>query len=159
MKKMKTSEGTTRANPPAKRYGNGELFSDVSTCAGSVRCETVRIVAANTSFQDSTKVKMDAAAIPGRARGSDTRRNAPSGVQPSVSAASSSSRGTLKKTLPVIKTVVGKAKAVWTSDTPASVSYNPQSIKVTARGIDRITIGKERVARIMSWNVWCPRNP
>jgi len=48
----------------------------------------VRILAANTSFHDNTKVKMLAAAMAGMASGSTTRINALIGVQPSVHAAS-----------------------------------------------------------------------
>src|SRR3954469_13123998 len=93
MKKMKTSEGMTSAKPPANLYGSCELLSEASTCAGSVRCFTVRIVAAKTSFQDATKVKMAVAAIPGRESGNMMRQKAENGVQPSVKAASSKSRG------------------------------------------------------------------
>src|SRR6266540_1758503 len=135
MKKMKTSEGAINANPPAKRKGSGESFS-----------------AAKTSFQDSTNVKMLEAARPGSASGSATRQNAPTGVQPSVSAASSRSPGTATKILLVIKTVVGSASAVWTSATPSSESYRPHWMKLTASGIDRMTIGKARVARIRTLN-------
>src|SRR5215212_5020349 len=142
MKKMKTTDGTTRANPPANRNGNGESPRDERICAGRVRFETVRIVAAKTSFQDSTKVKILAAARPGAASGRATLRNAPNGVQPRVSAASSRSRGTDRNTLLVISTVVGNASAVWTSATARTVSYSPQRMKLTARGIESTTIGK-----------------
>src|SRR6266568_2588575 len=58
MKKMKISEGMTSAKPPANLYGSCELLSEASTCAGNVRFFTVRIVAAKTSFQEATKVKI-----------------------------------------------------------------------------------------------------
>src|SRR3954469_21484372 len=122
MKKMNTSEGTISAKPPANRYGSGESLSELNTWAGRVRFDTVRMVAANTSFQELTKVKMLEAARPGNANGSATRQNAPSGVQPSVSAASSTSCGTATKMLLVISTVVGRASAVWTSATANTVS-------------------------------------
>src|ERR1051325_1329338 len=117
MKKMKTSEGTMSANPPANRNGSGESPSELNTWAGNVRLDTVRIVAANTSFQDSTKVKIPAAANPGSASGRATRKKAPIGLQPRVSAASSRSLGTDTKMLLVISTVVGNASAVCTSAT------------------------------------------
>src|SRR5438067_3146657 len=109
MKKMNTSDGTISAKPPAKRYGSGELFKAVNTWAGSVRFETVSTVAAKTSFQDNTNVNRLDAARPGSASGNATRTKAPTGVQPSVSAASSTSRGMAMKMLLVINTVVGKA--------------------------------------------------
>src|SRR2546422_7728551 len=112
MTKMNTSEGTISTKPPAKRYGNGELLNDDSICAGKVWFWTVRMLAANTSFHDSTKVKMLAAAMPGMASGRATRVNAPIGVQPRVQAASSRSYGTARKMLLVISTVVGSASVV-----------------------------------------------
>src|SRR5919199_7003339 len=101
MKKMKISAGTISANPPAKRYGSGESFNAERTCAGNVRLVTVRMTDANTSFHDRTKVKIEAAAMPGSASGRATRAKAPSGVQPMVSAASSRSCGTETKMLAV----------------------------------------------------------
>src|SRR5207247_8621017 len=86
MTKMKTSEGTIRTKPPAKRKGSGESLRALSTWAGRVRLETVRMLAAKTSFQERTKVKMLAGARPGRASGRATFANAPNGVQPRVSA-------------------------------------------------------------------------
>src|SRR5438105_209325 len=141
MQKMKISAGTINANPPANRYASGDAFNDDNTCAGSVRLVTVRITDANTSFQDSTNVKMLAAAMPGSASGSATRLKAPSGVQPRVSAASSRSIGTATKMLAVISTVVGSANAVCTSATAQSVSYRPQLMNVTVSGTARIAIG------------------
>src|SRR5688572_33005552 len=109
---MKTKDGTTNANPPANRSGSDESLREVNTCAGKVRLDTVRMDAANTSFHDSTKVKMPAAARPGNASGNATLRKAPMGVHPNVSAASSRSLGTDTKMLLVISTVVGSASAV-----------------------------------------------
>src|SRR4051794_11891719 len=108
MKKIKIKAGTISGNPPANRYGSGESFNDDSTCAGSVRLVTVRMTDANTSFHDRTKVKIEAAVMPGNASGNATRVKAPTGVQPIVSAASSRSRGTAMKILAMISTVVGK---------------------------------------------------
>src|SRR5712691_12122133 len=151
MKKMNTSAGRISANPPANRYGSGESPNDDSTCAGSVRLLTVRMTDANTSFHDNTNVKMLAAARPGNASGMATRVNAPSGVQPSVNAASSRSTGTEIKMLAVMSTVVGSARAVWTSATAHKVSYRPQVINVTVSGTARMAMGKARVMRMSSW--------
>src|ERR687895_2584440 len=112
MTKMKTSEGASMNQAAAKRKGAGDSLSEARTRAGSVRSRRVRIVAAKTSFQERTKVKMAAAARPGRASGSTTRTKALAGVQPNVRAASSRSRGTLTKMLLVIRTVNGSANAV-----------------------------------------------
>src|SRR5437764_940641 len=141
MKKMKTSAGKINAKPPANRYGSGESPSDDSTCAGRVRLLTVRMTDAKTSFQDSTKVKMLAAAMPGSASGIATRVNAPSGVQPSVSAASSRSMGTAINTLAVMRTVVGNASAVCTNATAHNVSYRFQLMNVTVKGTARMAMG------------------
>ena len=73
---MKISEGTIMKKPPAKRYGNCDSSSTVNTKAGKVRLRTVRITAAKTSFQESTKVKSVAAANPGKASGNEIRRKA-----------------------------------------------------------------------------------
>src|SRR3984893_15193698 len=158
MKKIKISAGTISATPPANLYANGELSSCVSTWAGNVRFCTVRMTDAKTSFQDRTNVKMLAAARPGSASGIATRVKAPTGVQPSVSAASSRSTGTATKTLAVINTVVGNARAVWTRATAHRVSYRFQSMKVTVRGTARMAIGNARVIRISNWKVSRPRN-
>src|SRR6266571_3829053 len=112
----------------------------------------VRMLAAKTSFHDSTNVKMLAAAMPGMASGSATRVNAPIGVQPSVHAASSRSYGTARKILLVMSTVVGSASVVWTSATANTVSYRFQLMNVTARGTARMAIGNARVIRITSLN-------
>src|SRR5579859_4742828 len=113
---------------------------------------------ANTSFHDSTKVKMLAAAMPGMASGRTTRVNAPSGVQPSVHAASSRSYGTARKMLLVMSTVVGRASVVWTSATASTVSYRFQLMNVTASGTARIAIGNAREIRITILNASRPRN-
>src|SRR6266498_1562955 len=158
MKKMKMSAGRISAKPPANRYGNGESPSDASTCAGSVRLLTVRMTEANTSFQESTNVKMLAAARPGNANGIATRVNAPNGVHPNVNAASSRSTGTEINMLAVISTVVGNAKAVCTMATAGSVSYSPQVMNVTVRGTARMAIGNARVSRMSNWKESRPRN-
>ena len=55
------------------------------------------VLAKKNSFQPVIKPKVAAATTPGRADGSTTRYRDPRRVQPSVSAASSSSRGTPSK--------------------------------------------------------------
>src|SRR5215218_909227 len=117
MMKMKIRDGAIRNQAAAKRYGIGESLSWERISAGNVRSRSVRMTAANTSFQESTKVKIDAAASPGSASGSTTLRNADAGVHPSVNAASSRSRGTPTKMLLVISTVNGSASAVCISAT------------------------------------------
>ena len=76
------------------------------------------MVAANTSFQDRTKVKMADAVRPGRARGKATFINACARLQPNVNAASSNSRDTPIKMLLVTRIVTGRARAVWARATP-----------------------------------------
>src|SRR5918999_307806 len=110
MTKRTTSDGASMNQAAAKRNGGGEGFNAASTSAGSVRSRRVRITAANTSFHDSTKVKIAAAASPGSASGNTTFTNAPRGVQPRVRAASSSSRGTETKMLEVMRIVKGRAR-------------------------------------------------
>src|SRR2546428_8404409 len=62
IKKMITTAGITMKNPPANRKWSGApaLITESTISAGNVRWSSVRIVAANTSFHDSTKVKMAA---------------------------------------------------------------------------------------------------
>src|SRR5918994_34022 len=117
MTKIKISDGASMKKAAANRKCGGEEVITLSTRAGSVRSCKVRMTAAKTSFQERTRVKIDAAAIPGKASGRTTRRNAWTGVQPSVSAASSRSCGTLTKTLLVTRTVNGIARAVCISAT------------------------------------------
>src|SRR3712207_2024956 len=122
MTKMKMREGASMNQAAAKRKGAGEAVRAERTRAGRVRSRKVRMVAAKTSFQERTKVKMEAAARPGRASGRTTRRKALAGVQPRVSAASSRSRGTPTKMLLVIRMVKGMARAVCISATLQIVS-------------------------------------
>src|SRR5918998_3543231 len=119
---MNSSAGTTSAKPPANRKASGESDSEVSTWAGSVRLFNVSTAAASTSFQDSTNVKIAAAAMPGSAIGATTRRNASNRVQPNSCAASSTSRGTETNTLAVIRMVVGSDSAECTSTTASTLS-------------------------------------
>src|SRR5437588_4551626 len=156
MMKMNTIEGRMSMKPPANRYGSGDSLSDANTCAGRVRFWTVRILAANTSFHDNTKVKMLAAAMPGMASGSTTRKNAVIGVQPSVHAASSRSYGTARKMLLEINIVVGRASVVWTRATANTVSYRFQLMNVTASGTARMAIGNAREIRIAILNASRP---
>ena len=65
MKNIKSNEGTIMKNPPANWYASDEFLKANKTCAGNVRFCAVRMLAANTSFQDMTKVKMADAAIGG----------------------------------------------------------------------------------------------
>src|ERR671914_1289794 len=122
MTKMKKSDGASMNQAAAKRKGTGDWVRAERTSAGSVRSRRVRITAAKTSFQERTKVKIEAAASPGSASGMTTRMKALTGVQPSVSAASSRSRGTLTKMLLVIRTVKGRASAVCIRATLQTVS-------------------------------------
>ena len=65
---------------------------------GSVRWFRVRIVAAKTSFHESTKVKIPAAASPGSAIGRGTRRNAWARLVPRGIAAPPRSQGIAAET-------------------------------------------------------------
>jgi hypothetical protein len=58
----------------------------------------------------------------------------------------------------VVSTTNGSASAVWAMATPWIVSSIPQRMKITASGIERITIGKARVATTESRTVSEPRN-
>ena len=119
---MNTIAGRTMKSPPANLNASGDVERDASTCAGSVRVRSVRIVAANTSFHEITNVKIAAAARPGRARGNTMRRNAPQRLHPSVCAASSSSCETATNTPPVTRTMKGSAIAVCTRATEMRLS-------------------------------------
>src|SRR6516162_65654 len=116
------------------------------------------MVAANTSFQDKTKVKMAAAASPGSAMGSVIRVTACTRLLPRVIAASSSSYEIATKMPVTIVITNGTASAVWTSATPTSVSYSPQRMKATARGIARIVAGNIFVASTKNCTASRPRN-
>src|SRR3972149_3522973 len=125
---MKMIAGMRMKNPPAKRKWSGDWFNWTINLAGSVWLRTVRIAAAKTSFQESTKVNMAEAANPGKANGKATRRKASKRPQPMVMAASSRSLDTAMKILLVTKMVVGKAIAVCMNATPDTVSSIPQRI-------------------------------
>ena len=84
MRKMKATAGMAMKSPPANLKPSGDVPSPASTWAGNVRVRKVRIVAAKTSFHEITNVKIAAAARPGSASGSATRRKAPQRLQPSV---------------------------------------------------------------------------
>jgi hypothetical protein len=62
------------------------------------------------SFQTFTKVSKKIAIRPGSASGMLTRRSAPKGEQPSISAASSRSRGMASKKPLAIQTLSGRKK-------------------------------------------------
>ena len=66
---------------------------------GTVRFASVFISTTdrNSSFQQFTKLKMNAAMMPGVITGTSTRNSAPSREQPSIIAASSSASGTFSK--------------------------------------------------------------
>ena len=89
------------------------------------------------------------AASPGSARGNATRVNACMRLQPKTVAASSNSLETPMKTLLVTRIVVGRAIATCSKATLISLSYRSHCMKVTANGMERMTIGKARVERIM----------
>jgi hypothetical protein len=80
------------------------------------------MAAPRTSFHDITKVKIEAAAMPGIAMGSTTFRNAWNGVHPKIRAASSTSAGTPTKTLAVMRIAVGRASAECSSTTAMTES-------------------------------------
>src|SRR5438132_701234 len=61
MKKMNTIAGAAITKPPANLNVMSDWSSAVRTCAGKVRSRSVRMVAANTSFQEMTNVKIAAA--------------------------------------------------------------------------------------------------
>ena len=111
MKKINTSDGTSMKNAPANLNGSPDLSSVYRICAGSVRLVMVSVMAAKTSFHDSTNVRIAEAANPGIASGRTMRKNASTRVQPKPCAASSSSYGTLLKTLATTRMVVGSVSA------------------------------------------------
>ena len=105
------------------------------------------------------KTKIAAAASPGSASGRMIRTTAESRLQPSVIAASSSSTEMPAKTLEVTSTANGqRERGVRDRDPVARVSSIPQRRKITASGIERITIGKARVATTPRRNASAPRN-
>src|ERR1700730_11208995 len=114
MKKMKTKAGNVSRRPPAYRKGNGDTASCWTSCAGKVVLRRVSTAAAKTSFQEVTKANSAATARPGMLLGSTTRNTAPRWVHPSDMAASSSSWGTLTKTLDTSNTVKGSEMAACT---------------------------------------------
>src|SRR5262249_28508246 len=122
MKKMNTKAGIVRHRPPANRNASGDSESCCTTAAGRVGLRSVRMTATNTSFHDVTNANKAAAARPGTLLGSTTRSTAPTRLVPSDIAASSSSAGTRRKTLAVIRMVSGSVIAVWTSATDRTVS-------------------------------------
>src|SRR5205823_9559337 len=144
MKKMNTKAGTVSARPPAYLKGRGELLSAWISAAGSVVLCWVRTAAPKTSFQERTKAKSAAAARPGTLLGRTTRTTAPSLLVPKIIAASSSSRGTRRKTLDESRTVKGRAIAVCRKATESTVSYRCSSMKLTARGMASTARGKAR---------------
>ena len=158
MSRITITDGAMRKNPPAKRKFGGAPSSSARTSAGSVLWRSVRSEAAKTSFQETMKTKIADAARPGSASGSATFTNAVARLQPRVIAASSSSGETPAKTLAVVRTTNGRARAVCAIETPSTVSSMPHWMKMTASGIERMTIGNALVPTTESRSVSPPRN-
>ena len=113
-----------------------------------MRCLSVSTLAANTSFHDTTKLNTIAAASPGSASGATMRTKPCRRLQPSVQAASSSSRGMAMNSDDDTSTANGSASAVCTSATPRCVSYSPTAMKRVTSGSARMASGKARVITI-----------
>ena len=77
----------------------------------------------------------------GLTAGSSTRQNAPKDPQPSISAASSSSRGIVLKALRIMKMPNGTWNRVSTNATPTSESCSPICFIQTSSGISRAAYG------------------
>src|SRR5207249_6800450 len=81
MKKMNTIAGAAITKPPANLNVMIDWSSAVRTCAGKVRSRSVRMVAANTSFQEITNVKDRRRGEAGdRERKSDSQERRPAGA-------------------------------------------------------------------------------
>src|SRR3954451_18356160 len=80
----------------------------------------IRMSAAKNSFQVAKNVNSAVVITPGSATGSITRRIAPSGPQPSISAASSSVLGTAANELRIRNNPNGRLKVVYTRPSPSS---------------------------------------
>ncbi|MNC87350.1 hypothetical protein D3C83_30690 [compost metagenome] len=84
-----------------------------------------RMTANRNSFQVPIRIRIAAAAIPGRAAGIVTRKSVPSREQPSIRAAFSSETGTSMKKLRNNQMISGSQKATLTITSEATVSVRP----------------------------------
>ncbi len=78
------------------------------------------------AFQLVTTARTATVARAGRESGSSTRQKNPNGPQPSMSAASSSSAGMLRKKGRRMRIVKGSWKAAWGIATPSGLSSRPR---------------------------------
>src|SRR3954468_11464485 len=110
---------TPACSSPQLIEPNVPLEMSVSV-TGSVNFDwsLIRMSAAKNSFQVAKNVNSAVVITPGSATGSITRRIAPSGPQPSISAASSSVLGTAENELRMRNSPNGRLNVVYTSARP-----------------------------------------
>src|SRR5206468_2953490 len=87
----------------------------------------IRVRAKKYSSQAEMKANTAAAAMPGAASGMAMRMMEPSGPQPSISAASSSSGGTASKADFISQAATGRVQAMLARMSPASPFNRPSS--------------------------------
>jgi hypothetical protein len=79
----------------------------------------------NSSFQQLTKLKMNAATMPGVMTGTRMRKSAPMRLQPSIMAASSSASGTFSKKPRSMIVENGMHMAMYTKTSPVRSFTSP----------------------------------
>ena len=108
----------------------------------------IRMSAAKNSFHVAKKVNRAVVITPGSATGSITRRMAPSGPQPSISAASSNVLGTAENELRIRNNPNGRLNVVYTRPRPSSVFCRPRSFSTMYSGVMIAWKGIMNVARV-----------
>jgi len=121
------------SHPQLTSYFPTNIFNPT----GSVLIEgvVVKIRAYRYSFHEEIKIYTAVAAIPGNIRGITILRSACTLVQPSISAASSKSLGTVSRKPVSIQTENGMAKVLWAKISPAKVLIKCKDLKIINKGI------------------------
>src|SRR5690349_10060842 len=108
----------------------------------------MRISGAMKSFQAARNANSPTVMSPGLTEGSSTRRRADHEVQPSTSAASSSSRGIASNEIRIMNVENGNWKMVSTNATPTSELASPIELSSTYSGMSRVAYGTMRMASV-----------
>ena len=118
----------------------------------------IRTTDRNSSFQQFTKLKMNAAMIPGVITGTSTRNRAPKREHPSIIAASSRASGTFSKNPRSMTVENGMQTAMYTRIRPGFVSTRPRSVIIEYSGPSAMNAGIIWVSRNATSTVPLPRN-
>src|SRR6266571_2324595 len=153
-------------------HGDSNSPWNMKIRTGTVRAASVdtNVYANRNSFQAEIKTRMPQVTRPGAASGRMIRHSALSCVQPSISAASSSSQGTCLKKLVSAHSVNGSANEAYGMMSAWKVLSMPHwrshmnnaEITDTSGNIDTLSTAARTMARPQNWiraNAYAPRQP